>query len=287
MIEKLTQEQIDKMPLYVDRWLKIALSTEPLDFGRAKEAAIKCYEIAGLEPPKYFYHFESPYSAATGAAILGLGGSGVDKNQVRDQVEDQVEDQVRDQVKHQVEHQVEDQVRDQVRDQVGAQVWRQVRDQVEEQVWAHVGAQVWHQVGAAQVWAQVWAQVEEQIWGARNAEWLAFYDFLTTELNIKYDNKLSGLIELSKHCGGWAPYENAVILQDRPYEINWDDQKRLHCEDGPAIKYRDGFCVHSWHGTRIPKEWLDGRMLTPKIALTHENVEQRRAACGILGTREL
>ena len=90
-------------------------------------------------------------------------------------------------------------------------------------------------------------------------------------------------MELSRHCGWWAPYEHAAILQDRPCEIHFDDQRRLHNENGMAVKYRDGFGVHSWHGTRIPGEWLDKKTLTPKIALTHENVEQRRAACEILG----
>jgi len=38
-----------------------------------------------------------------------------------------------------------------------------------------------------------------------------------------------------------------------------------------------------WHGTRIPAIWQDGKSLTPAVALTHGNLEQRRAACEILG----
>ena len=258
MINSLTQEQIDSFPAYVEKWLTIGLSTEPLDFERAKAAVIKCYEIAELPPPKYFYRFESPYSAAMAATLLKSTGA-----QVWDQVWAQVWDQVGDQVGA----------------QVGAQVWAQVWDQVR----AQVGAQVWAQVGA-QVRAQVWDQVGAQVYGAHDSEWLAFYDFMLSELKIKECKKLNGLMELARYCGWWAPYENAVILQDRPSKIKFDDQKRLHSEDGPSIEYRDGFSVYSWHGTRIPEAWIKSpNELTPEIALTHENVEQRRAACEILG----
>ena len=88
MINELTKEQINKFPEYVDYWFKIGLSTEPLDFEKAKKAAISCYKQADLAEPKYFYKFQSPFSAAIGACFL----------KDRDQVGTQVRDQVRDQV---------------------------------------------------------------------------------------------------------------------------------------------------------------------------------------------
>jgi hypothetical protein len=66
--------------------------------------------------------------------------------------------------------------------------------------------------------------------------------------------------------------------------LRFDDEKRLHCEDGPAIRYPDGFSVYAWHGTRIPAEWIeDKKSLTPSFALAVENMEQRRAACELIG----
>ena len=48
--------------------------------------------------------------------------------------------------------------------------------------------------------------------------------------------------------------------------------------------YPDGWGIYAVHGTRIPETWItDPKSLTPKIALTWPNVEQRRAACEILG----
>jgi len=270
-IKKLTSAQEARLPEYRDRWLKIGLSKEPLDFEPARKAVILSYKLAGLKPPENFYCFQSPLSAAMGIAILRGG------DQVREQVRNQVWDQVGEQVRVQVGEQVRDQVREQVWDQVRVQVRDQVREQVREQVRKQVRDSVRDPVGD-QVWVQVW----DQVFGNHDASWLGFYEFFRNELNIKACERIDGLIELSKHCGWWIPYNNAVVLQDRPCEIHWDAQNRLHNEAGMSIKYRDGFGVHSWHGTRIPGDWLDGKTLTPKIALTHRNIEQRRAACEIL-----
>jgi len=223
------------------------------------------------------------------------------RDQVRAQVRDQVWDQVwaqvwaqvRDQVRAQVGAQVRAQVRDQVRDQVWDQVRDQVRAQVRDQVWAQVWAQVRDQVWD-QVWAQVWAQVRDQVraqvgraaYGQHDASWLAFYKVF--ENLVPETKKLKGLWQVSQSCGWWWPFESAVIFTDRPKTVLFDQNSNLHCEDGPAIEYRDGFKVHSWHGNRVPAHWIkDKDDLDPNEVLRIANVEQRAAGCQIIGWNKM
>lgn len=237
---KLTSEQISKMDEYRDKWLKIGLSTEPCDFEKSKQAVIECYKVAGLEPPKYFYLFDSPLSAAYAASLLK-----------------------------------DTRLDNKVRDQVGAQVREQVREQVWEQVWD----QVWEQVRD-----QVWDQVGAQVYGCHDANWLGFYDFFIRETSVTNVDKLNPLIELAKYCGWWAPYKNAVVFQNRPVSIKFDAAKLLHCENGPAIKYRDGFSVYSWHGVRVPGKWIEEKdTIDPSEIIRTKNVEQRAAGAAIIG----
>jgi hypothetical protein len=63
MITELTKEQEAKFPFYVDKWLKIGLSTAPVDFEKAKDAARLAYACAELKEPKNFYFAESPLAA--------------------------------------------------------------------------------------------------------------------------------------------------------------------------------------------------------------------------------
>lgn len=125
---------------------------------------------------------------------------------------------------------------------------------------------------------------DNMIYGAHDASWLGFYQFFRDEVGIQACHKLDGLIELANHCGWLNVYEDTVVFQHRPEVIKFDAEKRLHCEDGPAIRYRDGYSVYAWHGTRVPPEWIEQKNeLSAKTALTWQNIEQRRCACEILG----
>ncbi len=124
----------------------------------------------------------------------------------------------------------------------------------------------------------------DMVFGCQDASWLSFYQFFRDEVGIEECHQLDGLIELVNHTGWLSMYDDTVVFQDRPEIIKMDEQNRLHCEDGPAIRFRDGFSIYAWHGTTVPDEWIsDKSSLTPKIALTWENLEQRRCAAEILG----
>ena len=212
-IEKLTPEQEAMLDVYRDDWLKIGLSTEPLNFEKAKAATIQSYELAGLTPPTDFYVADSPMHAIDVCLELfpkyrREGDPELTKADIRNSM----------------------------------------------------------------------------IYGCHDAHWLAFYAYFRDVVGLDCCKKLDGLIELAKHCGWLNVFDNVVVLQHRPELIKFDDENRLHCENGPAIRYRDGFSVYAWHGTRIPSEWIEDKAsLTAKIALTWENIEQRRCAAEILG----
>jgi hypothetical protein len=123
--------------------------------------------------------------------------------------------------------------------------------------------------------------------GHAEAHWIAYYLF-ANHIGVKYSKENIELLNhwstLSKSIGWWTPYEDHCFISDRPRVIRFDNEKRLHNEDGLAIQYSDGWGVAAWHGLQIPREWiLDKKSLTAKTALTWQNIEQRRVACEILG----
>lgn len=125
---------------------------------------------------------------------------------------------------------------------------------------------------------------QNMVWGCHDISWLIFYEFFRKEVGIINCDKIEPLLKLATLCGWISAYDTDVVIQERPNFISFDDQKRLHCETGPAITYEDGFSVYAWHGVRIPAEWITHRSeLSPQTALKWENMEQRRAACEIVG----
>jgi hypothetical protein len=62
--------------------------------------------------------------------------------------------------------------------------------------------------------------------------------------------------EVARSAGLWWPFENAVILSDRPTELHLNDRKLLHRDNGPAAIFRDGWRVYAWNGKAVPEKWI-------------------------------
>jgi hypothetical protein len=162
------------------------------------------------------------------------------------------------------------QVSDQVHRQVAAQVGGQVRAQVElvdRLLRGYIGGQFW--VGG-------W-------WGSP-----AYVAYFTDVCGLEIGGGLAdgaAAYRLASESGcWWYPARGYAILCARPSKIYLDADGRLHCDTGLAIEWPDGWGVAAWHGTRVPREWIEDRAsLTAQTALTWPNIEQRRAAAEILG----
>lgn len=203
-IESLTPEQTAKMSEYKDKWCEIGLSTERVDFEKARAALIKSYESGGVNTNK----LEVLFAAGPTEAVKIAAKYGITADEALGSI----------------------------------------------------------------------------LYGSHSAGWLSFYDFCINELSVTGCDKIAGLIELAKTSGWVVAFDELAIISDRPTKNSFDEQGRVHCEDGPAISYRDGTEVYVWHGTTIPENWIkDKSSLTAKIAISWENIEQRRCACEILG----
>ena len=120
------------------------------------------------------------------------------------------------------------------------------------------------------------------MWASYEAYITATRDILRLELpsHKKYECWESAAIN-----GGFrVMHKEFCIVSDFPEILKIDNENRPHCENGPSHRWRDGWSLYHWHGQEIPSEWIENKeSLTAKIALTWKNIEQRRAACEILG----
>ena len=164
-IMQITPEQSARFGEWAQEWITIGLSTQPADFDKATEAALRAYALCNLARPKIILRMSSPYGATLGGALAWALLREIKQHtesQVWSQVQPQVVSQVQSQVQSQVLSQVQSQVWSQVQSQVGSQVWSQVWSQVQSQVWSQVQSRVWSQV-RSRVWSQVVSQVESQV----------------------------------------------------------------------------------------------------------------------------
>jgi hypothetical protein len=310
-IETLTPEQLVEMRLYREDQRREALRTDKIDPDAARSAVSVLYATAGLPAPKYMIVLDSPVQCLMARGLMRLGNNG---DQLRDQLWAQLRDQLWAQLGGQLGGQLGDQLWDQLGDQLGGQLWDQLwdqlwaqlggqlRDQLWDQLRAQLGGQLrdqlWGQLRAqlgdqlrAQLWGQLGGQLGGQLYqqtffvGGWDAFWLAFYDY-ARKIGVKYPPKTDAALDAYRAyaaaCGVSYLYPGAAFISDRPDRILFDHMRRLHADDGPALRWRDGYGIYAWHGMRIPADLIDRRHeMTPKSITAIANAEHRRAAIEI------
>ena len=87
---------------------------------------------------------------------------------------------------------------------------------------------------------------------------------------------------LRQFAGHVMPFTNICFVSEPASTLKINRSGRLHCEDGPAVFYSDGFNIHAWDGVIFPGKWIKQKP-EPREAFTWRNTEQRRIACEMVG----
>lgn len=121
-----------------------------------------------------------------------------------------------------------------------------------------------------------------------DAFWIAFYEFPEKFLGVNYtieqSKKLKLWSDLAKSCSWFWCYENYCFVADRPEAIFFNENTRLHCTTGPAIKWIDGTEIYYWKGVEVKKTWIvSPETITREDIVKEGNAEKRRCIMEILG----
>ena len=277
MINELTPEQKADLPIFRQQWLDIGLSTKPVDRGESTLAVKRLYAAGGHDEPLVI-HLDSPMQCILAIDILQGLGELKEANLMEN---------------------LRANLWANLRANLRANLWANLGDNLGDNLWENLMANLWGNLRAnlmENLWANLWANLRANLWentkytqtyfwGGMDAYWLAWVEFAAKiGVQIEKSEHFHAYIQYAKTSGVSYFYPGFAFVSDRPDAIRKDDETRMHCEDGPALSYRDGYAVHCWHGQNIPSEWIEKpETLTAAIAINHPNVEQRRAACEILG----
>jgi len=89
-----------------------------------------------------------------------------------------------------------------------------------------------------------------------DAYWIAFYEYPEKFLGVNYkiedSSRLKIMSDLAKSSSWFWAYENYCFVSDRPKEIIFNENNRLHNVNGPAITWVDGTQMFYINGREIP-----------------------------------
>ena len=140
------------------------------------------------------------------------------------------------------------------------------------------------------------ASVRDSVWdsgyGQHDAGWLGFFDAFA-EFGLKgQTEKLRGLWMVAESAGWFLPHQNICWIAERPAflrleKIPGQDEfhNRLHCDDGPAIRFADGWEIYALHGVRMSQ--AEHAMDDPRKIIAVQNAEIRAALIRRMGMERM
>lgn len=256
MITTLSPEQEIQLELYSKKWRKIAISTEPANRAEAERGVKLAYECGGLVPPKEIIWCDSPMAMYakmddTKTSVQVAINADTDKTAYINLMK-----------------------------VIDIPIWRAIKDLTGREV------------SRAYQWT-VLRKLREQVkvpdgdWrrdfaykvrlGQHEAHRIAFYDYCRNVLGFTEETKsMVGLILMGQHAGWWMPYEDVCLISERHTTLNFDDEGKLHCDDGLAVGYPDGWGLYARHGSIVPEDLIFyPEKITPEKILEANDIPAR------------
>ncbi|MEV0997192.1 DUF6745 domain-containing protein [Nonomuraea sp. NPDC050202] len=261
-----------------EQWLGRALSTLPADRPAAETAISSLYDLIGLPPPRF--HWATSPLTALATVPPGLGSA-----QSLERVDGWPLPPRLIALKNELRRGIDAKVRG-------------LQQPLDQLIRRKVQTPLLHSSGVCLLQPLQRAHTGEFSWNNRWYEsqlvpWIAHYDALRRVAGVVFTAEQFRQWKLwatvASSCHWWWPAEHVCVVSERPValhtEVSGDDgQVRLHHADGPAVRYADGWSLHSWHGTRVPA-WVIAGPTVERIA-AETNVEVRRCAIERLGWPE-
>ncbi len=149
---------------------------------------------------------------------------------------------------------------------------------VRDSVWASVGDSVWDSE-RLKFFDPIWLDLLSE------AHWGAWSDYWRRVGIAKIDAADQYIAYLQSGVHYAVMLRGVAVLCGPPEYIHRDAEGRLHDAEGPAIRWRDGYTLHAWHGVRVPGKIIEApEQLTRGDLLKETNAEVRRVMMERLGS---
>src|SRR3990167_7443472 len=296
-----------------DKWVKIGLSTEPADFETFEKNVELCYRFAKLKPVPVI-KVESPIVGAFAASIAMHVICSVFQAAIRrtvmlpvdstvdSDVDSAVRSAVRSAVDSAVRSAVDSAVDSAVRSAVGSAVASAVRSAVgsavDSAVRSAVGSAVGSNMGSA-VDSAIYSAFKDKklnwhnwIGGRFWSAWQAYVTFFRYVCGWTPPTAILDRMRAYEKCqssaGYWWANRDFCIVSNTPKKIE-RKENALHCENGKAIEYRDGWGLYFLNGVRMKEEYVmtPAEKIKPETILSEKNVDVRRELIRKIGVERL
>jgi hypothetical protein len=248
MIRLLAQDGI-----LIDRRVAVAASCDPADRATAEEGIRLAYQAAGLSPPREIVWCGGPVEIASRiAAASSADAIGVN-------VKSRIHDEPYQRIGTLDEIRFTEAMIAARRIAAGSSAHLIVRhvQEAADQILFRVPVRVRH---AIETWRGAPRRLPQDTFleiaiGPDELAELTVNEYLSGSQGRDEAAPLRGLWLVAQSASWIAPYANVCWVAERPDILKTGADGRLHCVDGPALRYRDGWSCFAWKGEEVPA-WM-------------------------------
>ncbi|MGO9123212.1 MAG: DUF6745 domain-containing protein [Desulfomonilaceae bacterium] len=328
-IKPLTPDQEQKLSSFLEEWYQWGICTDRADRPKAETAISKMFRRIKKEPPKTFAWCKSPATALMALQVLkhsireddlkaplwgrfcwslgeGLPYSFWESLRGRhrdplwgglweglpDSFWESFRGRHRDPLWGSLWEGLRDSIRESLRDSI--------RDSIRDLIWGRFQDAFWDGLLDSlpiRLRDGFEKSLREQWYGQHDSYWISFDLFCRDIMGVKYESQESEELDLwrdiAQSACWWWPYKNFCVISERPILVRmqeWSENRhRLHCENGPALAFSDGWKVYALNGVRVPSEIVKtpAAKLDLDLLLRERNAEIRREIVRKIGIERI
>ena len=241
MIIKLTKKQESFLVEYRNEILAYGRSTEPSDRKATEKSITFFYKKIGYKKPMFFW-FDGPLSGGYAIEII--------KNIAKPESNPNLWSNLGSNLESNLGSNLESNLWSNLRSNLGSNLRLNLESNLESNLWSNLWSNL-----RSNLESNLRSNLESNLfYGQHDLYWAAFYDFCS-KIGIEYKKEeveiLSHWLSIGKSTGWWSPYENVCFCFERHSVLKVDGEGKLHCDDGPAMSFRDGHSLFFYHGREI------------------------------------
>lgn len=256
----MTDAQWAELAQFREEWYAVGTACGPSDRPATSAAVTALYRAIDLPPPQMLF-VPSPMSALVLGRICQRGG--------------------------QRAGQLKGELWDKLMDQCWGTLWNGIAEKLRNRLWGEIGVKlrtaIWDDIGVHlrdELRGQRGEKLASCLWGQYESPWVAFYSWMP-RMGIQYtawqQERFAAWAALARSCGLWWPSQYVCVVADRPAVLHVDAQRRLHAEEGPAMRFSDGYALWAWHGVRVSQQTIEQPISLDVATIQAEpNTERRR-----------
>ena len=255
MLEKLTKEQEELIPVVKQEWLDLFYKGK-LNEEKLRKGVKWLYQFCGYKEPQVFIM----------DSILGT------------QVMISSLNNIRDNIRNNIRNNIGDNIRKNIRNNIGKNIWNNIGDNIRKNIRNNIRNNIGENYINFSWYGNIW-----------DYSWVSFYDYFSRigQLKNKDFENFRDLLKAGFY--DMVQLENYCIISKLPIKAIQDSQDRLSSVKEAAIQWEDGFEMYFVDGINFTPEIgkkIINNQLTGQDILNEQNQERKMIMLEKLGNEK-